>query len=177
MSRIANAPIPLASGVTITLNGQQITVKGGKGELSWDIHEQVRVAEGDGVLNVTSTNSSKSARALAGTTRALVNNMVKGVSEGFERKLDIVGVGYRAQMKGKVLNLALGYSHPIDFDVPEGVSVETPSQTEIVVKGVDKQLVGQVAANIRAFRKPEPYKGKGVRYSDEEIVRKEAKKA
>ena len=177
MSRIANAPIPLASGVTITLNGQQITVKGGKGELSWDIHEQVRVAEGDGELNVTSTNSSKSARALAGTTRALVNNMVKGVSEGFERKLDIVGVGYRAQMKGKVLNLALGYSHPIDFDVPEGVSVETPSQTEIVVKGVDKQLVGQVAANIRAFRKPEPYKGKGVRYSDEEIVRKEAKKA
>lgn len=177
MSRIANAPIPLASGVTVSLSGQQITVKGGKGELSWNIHEDVKVAEEDGVLNVSANNPSKSARALAGTTRALVNNMVVGVSDGFERKLEIVGVGYRAQMKGKVLNLALGYSHPIDFDIPEGVSIETPSQTEIVVKGTDKQLVGQVAANIRAFRKPEPYKGKGVRYADEQIVRKEAKKA
>jgi large subunit ribosomal protein L6 len=177
MSRIANAPVALASGVTINLNGQQITVKGGKGELSWDIHNDVKVIEEDGVLKVSANNSSKPARALAGTTRALVNNMVKGVSDGFERKLEIIGVGYRAQMKGKVLNLALGYSHPIIFDVPDGVSVETPSQTEILIKGVDKQLVGQVAANIRAFRKPEPYKGKGVRYSDEQIVRKEAKKA
>ncbi len=177
MSRIANAPIPLASGVTVNMSGQQVTVKGSKGELSWQIHEDVKVVEEDGVLKVSANNSSKSARALAGTTRALVNNMVVGVSDGFERKLEIVGVGYRAQMKGKVLNLALGYSHPIDFAIPEGVSIETPSQTEILVKGSDKQLVGQVAANIRAFRKPEPYKGKGVRYSDEQIVRKEAKKA
>lgn len=177
MSRIANSPIPLASGVSINLSGQQITVKGSKGELSWDIHSDVKVVEQDSVLKVSANNSSKLAKALAGTTRALVNNMVLGVSNGFERKLEIVGVGYRAQMKGKVLNLALGYSHPIDFDVPEGVTVETPSQTEILVKGIDKQLVGQVAANIRDFRKPEPYKGKGVRYSDEQIVRKEAKKA
>lgn len=177
MSRIANSPIPLASGVSVNLSGQQITVKGSKGELSWEIHGDVKVVEQDSVIKVSANNSSKPAKALAGTTRALVNNMVLGVSNGFERKLEIVGVGYRAQMKGKVLNLALGYSHPIDFEVPEGVTVETPSQTEILIKGIDKQLVGQVAANIRAFRKPEPYKGKGVRYSDEQIVRKEAKKA
>ncbi|MEM7468079.1 MAG: 50S ribosomal protein L6 [Pseudomonadota bacterium] len=177
MSRIANAPISLPSGVSVNLSGQEITVKGGKGELTHNIHSDVSVAEEDGVIKVSANNDSKSAKALSGTTRALINNLVVGVSDGFERKLDIVGVGYRAQMKGKVLNLALGYSHPIDFDVPEGVTIETPSQTEIVVKGSDKQLVGQVAANIRAFRKPEPYKGKGVRYSDEQIVRKEAKKA
>ena len=128
MSRIANAPIPLASGVTVTMSGQQITVKGSKGELSWQIHEDVKVIEEDGVLKVTASNPSKSARALAGTTRALVNNMVVGVSDGFERKLEIVGVGYRAQMKGKVLNLALGYSHPIDFAIPEGVSIETQAK-------------------------------------------------
>lgn len=177
MSRIANAPVTLPNGVTISLNGQQISVKGGKGELSHLIHDDVSVSEQDGVISVKANNESKPAKALAGTTRALVNNMVVGVSDGFERKLDIVGVGYRAQMKGNVLNLSLGYSHPIDFEVPAGVSIETPSQTEVLVKGIDKQLVGQVAANIRAFRKPEPYKGKGVRYSDEQIVRKEAKKA
>ena len=177
MSRIANAPIPVPSGVSVTLSGQNITIKGGNGELQHQIHEEVSVTEQDGVIKVSANNETKNARALAGTTRALVNNLVVGVSDGFERKLEIVGVGYRAQMKGKVLNLSLGYSHPIDFDVPDGVTVETPSQTEIVVKGSDKQLVGQVAANIRAFRQPEPYKGKGVRYSDEQIVRKEAKKA
>ena len=177
MSRIANAPISLPSGVSVTLSGQEITVKGGKGELKHQVHEDVSVNEEDGVIKVSANHETKSAKALAGTTRALVNNLVVGVSDGFERKLEIVGVGYRAQMKGKVLNLSLGYSHPIDFDIPEGVTIETPSQTEIVVKGSDKQLVGQVAANIRAFRKPEPYKGKGVRYSDEQIVRKEAKKA
>lgn len=177
MSRIANAPISLPSGVSVTMSGQEITVKGGNGELKHQIHEDVSVSEEEGVIKVSANNETKSAKALAGTTRALVNNLVVGVSDGFERKLEIVGVGYRAQMKGKVLNLSLGYSHPIDFDVPEGVTVETPSQTEILVKGSDKQLVGQVAANIRAFRKPEPYKGKGVRYSDEQIVRKEAKKA
>ena len=177
MSRIANAPISLPSGVSVSFSGQEITVKGGNGELKHLIHEEVSVSEDDGILKVSANNETKDAKALAGTTRALVNNLVVGVSDGFERKLEIVGVGYRAQMKGKVLNLSLGYSHPIDFDVPEGVTIETPSQTEIVVKGSDKQLVGQVAANIRAFRKPEPYKGKGVRYSDEQIIRKEAKKA
>ncbi|MGR8947242.1 MAG: 50S ribosomal protein L6 [Gammaproteobacteria bacterium] len=177
MSRIANEPITIPDGVTFTLSGQDVTVKGGNGELKHQIHEDVSVSEDEGVVKVKANNPTKSAKALAGTTRALINNLVVGVSSGFERKLEIVGVGYRAQMKGKVLNLSLGFSHPIDFDVPEGVSIETPSQTEILIKGSDKQLVGQVAANIRAFRKPEPYKGKGVRYSDEQIIRKEAKKA
>ena len=177
MARIANAPVTVPSGVTVSFEGQQVTVKGGNGELTHQIHEDVSVSQDDGVVKVSANNESKSAKALAGTTRAIINNLVVGVSSGFERKLEIVGVGYRAQMKGKVLNLSLGYSHPIDFAVPEGVSIETPSQTEILVKGSDKQLVGQVAANIRAFRKPEPYKGKGVRYSDEQIIRKEAKKA
>jgi large subunit ribosomal protein L6 len=130
----------------------------------------------EGELRFSARNDSKQANALAGTTRSLVNGMVTGVSDGFERKLELIGVGYRAQLKGKVLNLTLGYSHPIDYELPEGVSAETPSQTEILVKGADKQQVGQVAAEIRAFRPPEPYKGKGVRYSDEVVARKEAKK-
>lgn len=177
MSRIANNPITIPSGVDINIAGSLITVKGSKGEMSHDVHPSVKVEQEDGVLKTTVINNSKSAIALSGTTRALLQNIVTGVSEGFERKLEIVGVGYRAAVSGKKLSLSLGFSHPVDFPVPEGITIETPSQTEIVIKGADKQQVGQVAANIRAYRPPEPYKGKGVRYSDERIIRKEAKKA
>jgi large subunit ribosomal protein L6 len=177
MSRVANAPIEVPDGVNVTLDGQHLAVKGSKGDLDWRVHDAVEVKLDDGVLKVAARDESKSARALAGTTRALVNNMVVGVSAGFQRKLEIIGVGYRAQASGQTLNLTLGYSHPIEYQVPVGVTVETPSQTEIVVSGIDKQAVGQVAANIRAYRKPEPYKGKGVRYSGEQVLRKEAKKS
>ena len=177
MSRIANNPVTIPSGVDININGQQVTVKGGKGELSHEVHSLVSVEQDDNVLKFKSVDTSKSANALAGTTRAVVQNLVTGVSDGFERKLTIVGVGYRAAVQGKVLNLTLGFSHPVNFEIPEGITIETPSQTEVVVKGIDKQKVGQVAANIRAYRPPEPYKGKGVRYADEHIIRKEAKKA
>ena len=177
MSRIANNPVKLPSGVEVNISGSDMRVKGGKGELSHRIHDLVTVSQEEGLLRFKANNNSKAARALSGTTRALAQNMVTGVSEGFERKLTIIGVGYRAAVQGKVLNLTLGFSHPVNYAIPEGITVETPSQTEIVVRGVDKQLVGQVAANIRAYRPPEPYKGKGVRYSDERIIRKEAKKA
>ncbi len=177
MSRIANNPITLPAGVEVTINGSALVVKGKNGEMKHQAHPLVSVKQEDGVLKFEATNNSKSAKAMSGTTRALVQNMVTGVSEGFQRKLEIIGVGYRAQTQGKVLNLTLGFSHPVKFDIPEGITIETPSQTEIVVKGVDKQQVGQVAANIRDYRPPEPYKGKGVRYSDERIIRKEAKKA
>ena len=177
MSRIANSPVVLPSGVDVNISGQQVTVKGSKGELNHLVHSSVNVEQVDNSLKFKSTNESKSANALAGTTRALLQNIVTGVSEGFERKLRIVGVGYRAQVQGEILNLTLGFSHPVNFEIPEGISIETPSQTEVVVKGIDKQRVGQVAANIRAYRPPEPYKGKGVRYADEHIIRKEAKKA
>ena len=177
MSRIANSPVILPSGVDVNISGQQVTVKGSKGELNHLVHSSVNVEQVDNSLKFKSTNESKSANALAGTTRALLQNIVTGVSEGFERKLTIVGVGYRAQVQGEILNLTLGFSHPVNFEIPEGISIETPSQTEVVVKGIDKQRVGQVAANIRAYRPPEPYKGKGVRYADEHIIRKEAKKA
>ncbi len=177
MSRIANNPISIPSGVDVNIAGNLITIKGGKGELSHDIHPMVKVEQEENVLKTTANNTSKFAKALSGTTRALIQNIVTGVSEGFERKLEIVGVGYRAAVSGKTLNLTLGFSHPVEFPIPEGITIETPSQTEIVVKGIDKQQVGQVAANIRAYRSPEPYKGKGVRYSDERIIRKEAKKA
>lgn len=177
MSRIANNPVTIPSGVDINIAGSLVTIKGGKGELSHDVHPLVKVEQEDGVLKTTVNNNSKTANALSGTTRALLQNLVTGVSEGFERKLEIVGVGYRAAVAGKVLNLSLGFSHPVEFAIPEGITIETPSQTEVVIKGVDKQQVGQVAANIRAYRPPEPYKGKGVRYSDERIVRKEAKKS
>jgi large subunit ribosomal protein L6 len=177
MSRIANNPVSLPSGVDVNISGQQITVKGGKGELSHVVHSLVNVEQDDNSLKFKSMDESKSANALTGTTRALLQNIVTGVSDGFERKLTIVGVGYRAQVQGKILNLTLGFSHPVNFEIPEGISIETPSQTEIVIKGIDKQQVGQVAANIRAYRPPEPYKGKGVRYADEHILRKEAKKA
>ena len=176
MSRIANAPVTLPSGVEVTLDGQLIKVKGSKGELEWNVHELVTVKQEDAELKVSANDESKNAIALAGTTRALVNNMVTGVSAGFEKKLAIVGVGYRAQAQGQQLNLTLGFSHPVVYDVPEGIKVETPSNTEIVVSGIDKQVVGQVAAEIRAYRKPEPYKGKGVRYADEYVMRKQAKK-
>lgn len=177
MSRIANNPIVLPKGVEANISGSTIKVKGSKGEMAHDVHSLVSITLADNVLKFTANANSISARALAGTTRALVQNMVTGVSAGFEKKLSIVGVGYRAAVQNRKLNLTLGYSHPVDFDIPEGVTIETPSQTEIVVKGTDKQKVGQVAANIRAYRLPEPYKGKGVRYADEHIIRKEAKKA
>jgi len=174
MSRIAKAPITVAKGVELKVDGQHVTVKGSKGTLELDLHPTVSVKLEDGVVTVTPADDS--AWAMAGTMRALIGNMVTGCGEGFQKKLQLVGVGYRAQGKGKVLNLSLGFSHPIDYPVPEGITIETPSQTEIVVSGSDKQRVGQVAAEIRAFRPPEPYKGKGVRYADERIIRKEAKK-
>ena len=176
MSRIAKQPVTVPAAVEITENGQQVTVKGPKGTLLHNIHALVEMTREDGELKFRPRDESKAADAMAGTTRAVIGNLVTGVSDGFEKKLELVGVGYRAQAKGKVLNLTLGFSHPVDYEVPEGVTAETPSQTEIVLKGADKQKVGQVAAEIRAFRPPEPYKGKGVRYADEVVVRKEAKK-
>ncbi|MEZ5542527.1 MAG: 50S ribosomal protein L6 [Pseudomonadota bacterium] len=176
MSRVAKMPVPLPKAVEITANGQQVTVKGPKGTLTHTIHDLVEMSREDAELTFSPRDESQQANALAGTTRALLSNLVRGVSDGFERKLELVGVGYRAQAKGKVLNLTLGFSHPVDYELPEGITAETPSQTEILIKGCDKQKVGQVAAEIRAYRPPEPYKGKGVRYSDEVVVRKEAKK-
>ncbi|OEY66558.1 50S ribosomal protein L6 [Marinobacter sp. X15-166B] len=176
MSRIANDPVVLPTGVEVKLNGQEINVKGSKGALQFTVHQAVEVKQEDNILHFAARDGAKQSRALAGTTRALVNNMVTGVSAGFERKLQLVGVGYRAQAQGKKLNLTLGFSHPVEHELPEGITVETPSQTEVIVRGIDKQQVGQVAADIRAYRPPEPYKGKGVRYADEQVRRKEAKK-
>ena len=174
MSRVAKNPIKLPKGVEIKINGKQLDVKGPKGNLELQLHRTVSLNEDNGLFLVV-PDSAKDI-AMAGTFRSLVGNMVTGVTDGFQKKLQLVGVGYRAQSKGKVLNLALGFSHPVDYQLPEGVTAETPSQTEIVISGSDKQKVGQVAAEIRAHRPPEPYKGKGVRYAGEEIVRKEAKK-
>ncbi|TRW92969.1 50S ribosomal protein L6 [Candidatus Methylobacter oryzae] len=176
MSRIAKAPVTIPNGVDIKLEGNNVTVKGSNGQLSYDINPAVSLDITGNVIQVQWDRDDKKATAQAGTARAIVSNMVVGVSAGFEKKLSLIGVGYRAQAKGNILNLALGFSHPVDFEVPAGVSVETPSQTEIVIKGSDKQLIGEVAAKIRAYRPPEPYKGKGVRYTDEHVVRKEAKK-
>jgi large subunit ribosomal protein L6 len=176
MSRIAKSPITIPSGVDVKIDGAGVSVKGGKGDMQLTLHKSVSVEQKDGVLNISPKEESRGSWAMAGTFRALINNMVNGVSSGFEKKLALIGVGYRAQAQGKTLNLSLGFSHPIDYAVPEGVTVETPSQTEIVVSGCDKQKVGQVAAEIRAYRPPEPYKGKGVRYVDEYVARKEAKK-
>lgn len=176
MSRVAKSPVAIPAGVEVDLKGQSLTVKGGRGALSWNVHDEVEVKLEEGTFTFTGRGNSKKSWTLAGTTRALVNNMVKGVSDGFEKKLELNGVGYRAKVAGNVLNLTVGFSHPVDYELPEGVKAETPSQTEIVLKGVDKQLVGQAAAEIRAFRPPEPYKGKGIRYSDEHVRRKEAKK-
>lgn len=176
MSRIAKEPVTLPSGVEFSQSGSAVTVKGGKGTLSLELNSEVELKQEDSTLTVAPRSGSRFATAIAGTTRSLIANMVQGVTEGFEKKLTLVGVGYRAQAQGKKLNLTLGFSHPIVYDVPEGISVETPSQTEIVVKGADKQQVGQAAAEIRRYRPPEPYKGKGVRYADERVVMKEAKK-
>ncbi len=176
MSRVAKNPITVPSGVEIKIANDEINVKGAKGNMQLAIHNSVKINQEDGVLKIEPVKESKDSWAMAGTFRALINNMVVGVSSGFSKKLQLVGVGYRAQAKGQVLNLNLGFSHPIDYAVPEGVTVETPSQTEIVVSGCDKQKVGQAAAVIRSYRPPEPYKGKGVRYADEHVVRKEAKK-
>jgi len=175
MSRVANNPVVLPSGVEVTL-GNVIKVKGPKGELTQKANSLVTVSQEDNQLKFASTSSEIAANAMAGTMRALLNNMVTGVSQGFEKKLTLIGVGYRAQVQGKKLNLSLGFSHPVDHEIPDGITIECPSQTEVIVKGIDKQKVGQTAANIRAYRPPEPYKGKGVRYSDEHVVRKEAKK-
>jgi large subunit ribosomal protein L6 len=176
MSRVAKAPVTLPEGVEVTQNGRQVTVKGSKGTLSFTLHELVELKQESGVLRTTPAQDTQAAWMQTGTARAILNNLVIGVSKGFERKLQLVGVGYKAQAKGNSVNLALGFSHPIDYVLPEGVTAETPTPTEILLKSNDKQLLGQAAADIRAFRSPEPYKGKGVRYSDEVIIRKEAKK-
>lgn len=175
MSRVAKKEIQLPKGVEFKTADRQVTVKGSKGQLELELHSDVVVAvEGDSIK--VSVKDGVQSMAQAGTARALIANMVHGVSEGFERKLELVGVGYRAQAKGKIVGLSLGYSHPVDYELPEGVTAETPSQTEIVLKGADKQKLGQVAAEIRAWRPPEPYKGKGIKYAGEQIRRKEAKK-
>ncbi len=176
MSRIAKNPIAVPSGVEVKLNAERLSVKGPKGNLECSVHPYVKVKQEGALLKFERTNDSGLARAVSGTTRAIVNNMVQGVVKGFEKKLTIVGVGFRAAVQGKKLNLTLGYSHPIAYEIPAGIVIECPDQTNIVVRGADKQLVGQVAAEIRDFRSPEPYKGKGVRYVDEIIVKKEAKK-
>ncbi|TFH87110.1 50S ribosomal protein L6 [Billgrantia azerbaijanica] len=175
MSRVAKYPVKLPAGVEVKLDGDQLTVKGSQGTLSMTVHPDVVIGQEEGQLTFNPCESAKS-WAMVGTTRALVQNLVTGTSEGFTKTLEINGVGYRAQAKGQTLNLTLGFSHPVDYTLPEGVSAETPKNTVIVLKSADKQKLGQVAAEIRAFRPPEPYKGKGVRYADEQVRRKEAKK-
>ncbi|MAS25152.1 MAG: 50S ribosomal protein L6 [Oceanospirillaceae bacterium] len=176
MSRVAKAPVAIPAGVEVKLAADKISVKGKQGQLELDVHSAVEIKQEENVLTFAPKAADKQSNALAGTFRALVNNMVTGVSVGFEKKLVLQGVGYRAKAAGKTLNLSLGFSHPVDYELPEGVTAETPSQTEVVIKGIDKQVVGQVAAEIRGYRPPEPYKGKGVRYADENVRRKEAKK-
>ena len=176
MSRVAKKPIQLPAGVEIAMTDAEISVKGGKGELSMAINSDVEVVREGDILTVSPKNSSSFAKAMSGTTRALVNNMVTGVSDGFEKKIELFGVGFRAQVQGRSIHLTLGFSHPVVYDLPKGVSAETPSQTELLLKSSDKQKLGQAAAEIRAFRPPEPYKGKGVRIENEHIRRKEAKK-
>lgn len=176
MSRVAKNPVVLPKGVEVRLGDGDISVKGSKGTLVMQLNPRVKVAQDSGAITFAASSADKASRAMAGTTRALVSNMVKGVTHGFEKKLELVGVGYRAQVQGKKLNLTLGYSHPVAYELPEGVAAETPSQTEIILKSADKQLLGQAAAEIRAFRAPEPYKGKGVRITGEYVRRKEAKK-
>jgi len=175
MSRIANYPVTLPSGVEVTL-GNEISVKGGKGTLAVRANPLVEIRQDEDRLTFKARTGGKKAGALAGTYRAILGNMVKGVTEGFVKELQLIGVGYRAQVQGNKLNLTLGFSHPIEYEIPDGIEVETPVPTQVFVRGVDNQLVGQVAAEIRGFRPPEPYKGKGVRYVDEHVKRKEAKK-
>jgi large subunit ribosomal protein L6 len=176
MSRVAKVPVELPKGVEFKQEGNLVTFKGGKGTLSLELNTEVQIAFEESAITVTPRSGSRIAAAMSGTTRALLANMAQGVDSGFERKLELVGVGYRAAAQGKKLNLTLGFSHPVVYEVPEGISIETPSQTEVLIKGADKQKVGQVAAEIRRFRPPEPYKGKGVRYAGERVVLKEAKK-
>ena len=177
MSRVAKNPIEIIDGVTVNFNDGCLNVKGKVGELKFDLPETVSLDIADNVISVKYDENNQQSVALAGTTRALVNNMIIGVSQGFEKKLELKGVGYRAKASGKLLELTLGFSHPVKYQLPGEVQVETPSQTEVVLKSHNKQILGQAAAEIRAFRPPEPYKGKGVRYSDENVRRKEAKKA
>jgi len=176
MSRVAKNPVAVPKGVEIKIDGQAVRVKGAKGTLEAAFHTSVMINQEGAAVSFVPRDNSKSADSMAGTVRSLVNNMVVGVSRGFEKKLQLVGVGYRAQAQGSKLNLTLGYSHPVVYELPAGVAAETPSQTEVVLRSADKQLLGQVASEIRAFRPPEPYKGKGVRYADETVHRKEAKK-
>ena len=176
MSRIANSPVEIPKGVEVSINGKDVSVKGGKGSLNITLHQLIEMQKEESQLKFSTSTKSKQADALSGTFRALVNNMVVGVSVGFEKQLVLQGVGYRAQVQGKALSLTLGFSHPVVYSIPDDVVIETPTQTQILVKGIDKQKVGQVSAEIRAFRPPEPYKGKGVRYSDEYVKRKDAKK-
>lgn len=178
MSRVAKKPIALPKGTEFTQSGESVTVKGSKGTIQINLHPSVQVVKEGDVLTIAPGigDSARIVNAIAGTMRALIQNMVTGVSQGFERKLTLVGIGYRAQAQGDVLNLTLGFSHPVQYTIPNGITIETPTQTEILVKGIDKQIVGQVAADIRAYRPPEPYKGKGVRYSDEVVQLKEGKK-
>ena len=176
MSRIAKEPVELPSGVEFKQDGNVVTLKGGNGSLSMELNSEVELTQEDNLLKIAPRSGGRFPTAIAGTMRSLIANMATGVSQGFEKKLELVGVGYRAQAQGNKLNLTLGFSHPVVHEVPEGISIETPSQTEIVIKGADKQRVGQVAAEIRSYRPPEPYKGKGVRYADERVVMKEAKK-
>ena len=177
MSRVAKNPISVTDGVNITVDNNKVIVKGSKGELEFVLPETVSLNISDDFINVEYNEAEQQSVALAGTTRSIVNNMIIGVSQGFEKKLELIGVGYRAKASGKLLELTLGFSHPIKYQLPPEVEVETPSQTEVVLKSHNKQILGQAAAEIRAFRPPEPYKGKGVRYSDEQVKRKEAKKA
>ena len=176
MSRIGKQPIAVPDGVTATLDGQSVKVKGPKGELDYVANDEVTLAQEDGQITVTPRDQSKDARSKWGMTRTIVANMVEGVTKGFERKLEINGVGYRAQMQGKDIKLSLGFSHDVVHSIPEGITAQVTKPTEIVLSGIDKQAVGQVAANIREYRPPEPYKGKGVKYAEERIVRKEGKK-
>jgi len=176
MSRVANSPVEIPKGVETNVSDTEILVKGSKGNLRLELHNSVAVAHDGEILSISAKDGSRQANAMAGTFRSLINNMMLGVSVGFVKKLELQGVGYRAKAEGKKVNITVGYSHPINYQLPEGVSADTPSQTEIVISGADKQLVGQVAAEIRDFRPPEPYKGKGIRYADERVFRKEAKK-
>jgi large subunit ribosomal protein L6 len=176
MSRIAKKPIEVPNGVELSVNGREVTAKGPKGALTVTLHDAVELTQNDKVLTFAPRDSRQSSLAVTGTMRSVVNNIIEGVTNGFEKKMQLVGVGYRAQAQGRQLNLSLGLSHPVNYQVPEGIEIETPAATEIIVRGCDKQAVGQVCAEIRAFRPPEPYKGKGVKYVGEKIVRKEAKK-
>ena len=177
MSRVAKNPIIIPDGVNISVDDKNVTVKGSKGELDFLLSLSISLNIDDNAITVSYDESNQKSVALAGTTRSIINNMIIGVSVGFEKKLELIGVGYRAKASGKLLELALGFSHPVKYQLPDDVQVETPSQTEVVLKSHNKQILGQVAAEIRAFRPPEPYKGKGVRYADEQVKRKEAKKA